>query len=124
MYSIKTDLIKDLKGGRTARYIAEILDVTESYISMIFNNKAQCTKIVAMGLLSIRFNIPVNHDNMENLLEKFFIHTINDSKKTMAEKKSFILDNESKIIPNEQQKNYNSDNELKKIADQMMQLLS
>ena len=39
--NLKTDLIKDLKGGRTARYIAEILDVTESYISMIFNNKTK-----------------------------------------------------------------------------------
>ena len=40
MYNIKTELIKELKGGRTARYIAEILDVTESYISMIFNKNS------------------------------------------------------------------------------------
>lgn len=75
MYTIKTDLIKDLKGGRTARYLSEILDVTESYISMIFNNKTKCTKIIAMGLISIRYNISINHENMQFLLEKYFIHT-------------------------------------------------
>lgn len=78
MYNIKTELIKELKGGRTARYLAEILDVTESYISMIFNNKTKCTKIVAMGLISIRHNIAMNHENMLYLLEKYFIYTITD----------------------------------------------
>ena len=73
MYNIKTDLIKDLKGGRTARYIAEILDVTESYISMIFNNKTKCTKIVAMGLISIRYNISLDNAEMEELLQRYFI---------------------------------------------------
>lgn len=73
MYNIKTDLIKDLKGGRTARYIAEILDVTESYISMIFNNKSKCTKIVAMGLISIRHNISLDNAEMEELLQRYFI---------------------------------------------------
>ena len=73
MYNIKTDLIKDLKGGRTARYIAEILDVTESYISMIFNNKSKCTKIVAMGLISIRYNISLDNAEMEELLQRYFI---------------------------------------------------
>lgn len=73
MYNVKTDLIKDLKGGRTARYIAEILDVTESYISMIFNNKSKCTKIVAMGLISIRYNISLDNAEMEELLQRYFI---------------------------------------------------
>lgn len=73
MYNIKTDLIKDLKGGRTARYIAEILNVTESYISMIFNNKTKCTKIVAMGLISIRYNISLDNAEMEELLQRYFI---------------------------------------------------
>ena len=73
MYNIKTDLIKDLKGGRTARYIAEILDVTESYISMIFNNKTKCTKIVAMGLISIRYNISLDNAEMEELLQRYFV---------------------------------------------------
>lgn len=73
MYNIKTDLIKDLKGGRTARYIAEILDVTESYISMIFNNKTKCTKIIAMGLISIRYNISLDNAEMEELLQRYFI---------------------------------------------------
>lgn len=73
MYNIKTDLIKDLKGGRTARYIAEILDVTESYISMIFNNKTKCTKIVAMGLISIRYNISLDNAEMKELLQRYFI---------------------------------------------------
>jgi plasmid maintenance system antidote protein VapI len=73
MYNIKTDLIKDLKGGRTARYIAEILDVTESYISMIFNSKTKCTKIVAMGLISIKHNISLDNSEMEELLQRYFI---------------------------------------------------
>ena len=73
MYNVKTDLIKDLKGGRTARYIAEILDVTESYISMIFNNKTKCTKIVAMGLISIRYNISLDNAEMEELLQRYFV---------------------------------------------------
>ena len=73
MYNIKTDLIKDLKGGRTARYIAEILDVTEGYISMIFNNKTKCTKIVAMGLISIKHNISLGSEEMEKLLQRYFI---------------------------------------------------
>lgn len=73
MYNVKTDLIKDLKGGRTARYIAEILDVTESYISMIFNNKTKCTKIIAMGLISIRYNISLDNVEMKELLQRYFI---------------------------------------------------
>lgn len=73
MYNIKIELLKDLKGGRTARYIAEILDVTESYISMIFNNKAKCTKLVAMGLISIKHNISLDNTEMEELLQRYFI---------------------------------------------------
>lgn len=73
MYNVKTELVKDLKGGRTARYIAETLDVTESYISTIFNNKIKCTKIIAMGLISIRYNVAFNSVEMQELIEKHFI---------------------------------------------------
>lgn len=76
MYNIKLDLVEDLKGGRTSRYIAKILGVTENYISTIFNGKFKCTKLIAVGIISIRYNISINHDNMENLLEKHFIYTI------------------------------------------------
>ena len=75
MYNLKINLIDDLKGGRTSRYIAKILDVTESYISMIFNNKIKCTKIIAMGIISIRYNIALDNEDMEKLLKKYFMKT-------------------------------------------------
>ena len=40
---------------------------------MIFNNKSKCTKIVAMGLISIRHNISLDNAEMEELLQRYFI---------------------------------------------------
>lgn len=73
MYNVKTDLVEDLKGGRTSRYIAKILGVTENYISTIFNGKFKCTKLIAVGIISIRYSISLDNCEMEELLEKYFI---------------------------------------------------
>ena len=73
MYNVKTDLVEDLKGGRTSRYIAKILGVTENYISTIFNGKFKCTKLIAVGIISIRHSISLDNCEMEELLEKYFI---------------------------------------------------
>lgn len=73
MYNVKTDLVEELKGGRTSRYISKILGVTENYISMIFNGKFKCTKLIATGIISVRYSISLDNCEMDELLQKYFI---------------------------------------------------
>lgn len=72
MYSVKEELVEDLKGGRTLKYIAEMLGITQQYVSLLFSNKRSCTKILAKNLIGLRFNLAINDIRMEELLEKYF----------------------------------------------------
>ena len=71
MYIIGEEFANMIKKMKTS-YIAEELGMNLAYISSILNGK-KCSKIVAKGILSIYFNIAINYDSMNELLEKYFI---------------------------------------------------
>lgn len=71
MYIIGEEFANMIKKLKTS-YIAEELGMNLAYISSILNGK-KCSEIVAKGILSIYFNIAINYDSMNELLEKYFI---------------------------------------------------
>jgi len=72
MYLIKQEKLSDLKDGRTNRDISDILEITENYLSLLFNGKRYCSCSIAMALVSLRKQTAINRD-MKNLLEEYFI---------------------------------------------------
>lgn len=72
MYKIKEEKIKEIKDGRTLTILAEILGIHISYLSMIFCRKRACSGLIAKGLISIKKNISMNDDRMEEYLEYYF----------------------------------------------------
>lgn len=72
MYKIKEERIKEIKDGRTSTILSEILEIHMSYLSMIFTRKRACSGLIAKGLISIKKNISINDDRMEEYLEYYF----------------------------------------------------
>lgn len=71
MYLIREDRTEDLKDGRTTRDISELVEVTEGYLSQIFSGKRQCSTSLAMVLVSLRKQVPINRDS-KKLLDDYF----------------------------------------------------
>lgn len=71
MYYIKQETKRELKSN-TQLYCANILGVTEQLLSAIMRGKLPCKRYVAIGLISIRFQIPINDAKMEEYLNKYF----------------------------------------------------
>lgn len=71
MYYIKQETKRELKSN-TQLYCANILGVTEQLLSAIMRGKLPCKRYVAIGLISIRFQIPINDAKMEEYLKKYF----------------------------------------------------
>lgn len=71
MYYVKQEKKKELKTN-TQIYCAKTLGVTEQLISAIMQGKSPCKRYVAVGLISIRFQIPINDTKVEEYLETYF----------------------------------------------------
>lgn len=71
MYYIKQEKVEDLKNGRTVISISKILHLNYQNLVVIFNG-AKCKKILAMSLISLRFQIPINSPEMDKYLEDYF----------------------------------------------------
>lgn len=72
MYLIRQEKINDLKDGRTNRDLSDILEITENYLSLLFNGKRYCSCSIAMALVSLRKQVPINRDT-KILLNEYFI---------------------------------------------------
>ena len=74
MYKITEEFSKMVKKYRT-RYYKEILGLNYAYMSTILNGSRNCSEIVAKGIISICFGIPLSHEKIPLLLNKYFIKT-------------------------------------------------
>lgn len=72
MYRIIQDKAKELKDGRTNKYISEIMGMNKCYITSILKGNKACSKIVAMVLINIKTNIQIGTNTMEIELNKYF----------------------------------------------------
>lgn len=72
MYKIKIENAKELKDGRSLRKISEIIGITEQYLSKVFNQKSECSKNIAISLISIKKQIPINSDQMNEYMNYYF----------------------------------------------------
>lgn len=72
MYKIKEDKAEELKDGRTFVYLSKIIGKTTVYISAIFAGYHKCSKTIAISLISIKENIAVNDNKMEEFLKYYF----------------------------------------------------
>lgn len=72
MYRIITEKTKELKDGRTNKYISEIVGINTCYLTSILTGNKPCSKIIAMALINIKTNIPIGTKKMEVELNKYF----------------------------------------------------
>lgn len=70
MYQITEDFA-NMIGRLKTSYISENIGMSLAYVSSILNGK-QCSEIVARALLSLYFDIAINDEQMNGLIEKKF----------------------------------------------------
>lgn len=71
MYRIKKEVIELFKEFRTNSY-AKHLGIDASYVSSILNANRPCTTIIAISMISVRFDLTLRYIVDNNLLEKYF----------------------------------------------------
>ena len=71
MYIIKEDKREELKDGRTYASMANILGVTQRFLSLIFNG-SKCKKMLAMTLINIKNKTAINSPEMQEQLKYYF----------------------------------------------------
>ncbi len=74
MYRARSEFTKIAKKYKT-KYYKEILGINYGFTSSIINGNKNCSEIIAKGLLSICFEIPLTHEEIPLLLNKYFIKT-------------------------------------------------
>ena len=74
MYKIKDDkdIVEELKDGRTAAAIANILDITPVYMQGILNGKYNFKKSIALCLVSLKENMGINNREVKDKLLYYF----------------------------------------------------
>lgn len=72
MYIINNEESEELRLFKNI-YYSKKLSTTPNHICKILNGKMQCTGIIARGILSVRFNVLLTDNQIEELLEKYFI---------------------------------------------------
>ncbi len=74
MYKITEEFAKTVKKYRT-KYYKEILGLNYGFVSSILNGNRNCSELTAKGIISICFGIPLSHEKVPLLLNKYFIKT-------------------------------------------------
>lgn len=74
MYRITEEFTKIVKKYRTI-YYKDILGLNYGFVSSILNGNKNCSEIIAKGILSICFEIPLSDEKISELLEKYFTKT-------------------------------------------------
>ena len=60
MYIFNKELKKELMGDMTIRGIANLMGITEGYVSQVLNGKKKCSKLVAYCICKIfNYNLEV-----------------------------------------------------------------
>lgn len=72
MYKLKSEYLDLFKEIRTSTYV-NYMDCEISYLSSIINGNKNCSTLFAKSIIGIRFGISLNDEEMNNLLEKYFI---------------------------------------------------
>lgn len=72
MYRLKQDFIDFFKEIRTSVYV-NYMDCQISYLSGIINGNKNCSTIFAKSILGVRFGISIKDEQMNEMLEKYFI---------------------------------------------------
>ena len=63
MYKITEKFAKTVKKYRT-KYYKEVLGLNYGFVSSILNGSRNCSEIVAKGIISICFGIPLSHEKI------------------------------------------------------------
>ena len=63
----KKDFFKMIRN----QYYAEKLSISANYISNIYGGYG-CSELIAKGLISVRYKIPINDEKMPELLDEYF----------------------------------------------------
>ena len=71
MYQIKQEMVDKIKDGRTNVYLSEQLGITPTYIGNILKGY-KCTSLTAKAFVSIKEQISINDERMENFLKYYF----------------------------------------------------
>lgn len=71
MYKIKENTVDRLTCIKSTAY-AQILGLTSTVLSLLFNGKSTTKLSTAKGIISVAYNIPLTDEKMEELLEKHF----------------------------------------------------
>lgn len=71
MYKIKLEEAEKIN-KITGVYYTEILGISGPYISNVLNGKVAAKEPTVKGILSIVYNIAIDDDKMQELLEKHF----------------------------------------------------
>ena len=74
MYKITEEFTKIVKKYRT-KYYKDILRLNYGFVSSILNGNKNCSEIIAKGIISICFELPLADEKISELLEKYFIKT-------------------------------------------------
>lgn len=72
MYRLKKAFIDLFKEIRTSAYV-NYMDCELTYISAIINGNKSCSTIFAKSIIGIRFDIGIKDEQMNEMLEKYFI---------------------------------------------------
>lgn len=72
MYRLRQDCIDFFKEIRTSVYV-NYMDCQISYLSGIINGNKNCSTIFAKSILGVRFGISIKDEQMNEMLEKYFI---------------------------------------------------
>lgn len=72
MYRLRQNFIDLFKEIRTSVYV-NYMDCQISYLSGIINGNKNCSTIFAKSILGVRFGISIKDEQMNEMLEKYFI---------------------------------------------------
>lgn len=71
-YYLKTDKKDEIKNGRTISFFAQLFCLNANNLSMIFNGRNCCSRVLAMAIINVSFNIPIYSNEMEEKIKYFF----------------------------------------------------
>lgn len=72
MYRLKQEYVELFKEVRTSTYV-NYMDCEISYMSSIINGNKSCSTVFAKSIIGIRFHISIKDEQMNELLEKYFV---------------------------------------------------
>lgn len=69
---IREEKIEELRDGRKNNALSEMFGVSTQHLSNVFTGRYECSKTLALLLISIKERIPVNDRTMPEWLKYYF----------------------------------------------------